>query len=107
MITLQELQIYLIMSLYSLALTRWIGFPSLSRSYDLTRHEDTIHNSRKQKVRCHLCTEKETFSSNDALTQNTLVVHPDVDFPGKLRRGRKREGADVVRQKIEGGRGGR
>ncbi|KAN0070976.1 hypothetical protein V8E54_011141 [Elaphomyces granulatus] len=25
-----------------------------SRPYDLTRHEDTIHNARKQKVRCHL-----------------------------------------------------
>lgn len=29
-----------------------------SRPYDLTRHEDTIHNGRKQKVRCHLCTEE-------------------------------------------------
>src|SRR5690606_29469860 len=27
-----------------------------SRPYDLTRHEDTIHNARKQKVRCDLCT---------------------------------------------------
>ncbi len=78
-----------------------------SRSYDLTRHEDTIHNSRKQKVRCHLCTEEKTFSRNDALTRHMRVVHPDVDFPGKSRRGRNSEGADVVRQKIEGGRGGR
>jgi len=29
-----------------------------SRPYDLTRHEDTIHNARKQKVHCPLCTEK-------------------------------------------------
>ena len=78
-----------------------------SRSYDLTRHEDTIHNNRKQKVRCHLCTEEKTFSRNDALTRHMRVVHPDVDFPGKSRRGRNSEGADVVRQKIEGGRGGR
>lgn len=78
-----------------------------SRSYDLTRHEDTIHNNRKQKVRCHLCTEEKTFSRNDALTRHMRVVHPDVDFPGKTRRGRNNEGVDVVRQRIEGGRGGR
>jgi hypothetical protein len=57
-----------------------------SRPYDLTRHEDTIHNSRKQKVRCHLCTEEKTFSRNDALTRHMRVVHPDVDWPGKTRR---------------------
>ncbi len=78
-----------------------------SRSYDLTRHEDTIHSNRKQKVRCHLCTEEKTFSRNDALTRHMRVVHPDVDFPGKTRRGRNNEGVDVVRQRIEGGRGGR
>lgn len=77
-----------------------------SRSYDLTRHQDTIHNNRKQKVRCHLCTEEKTFSRSDALTRHMRVVHPDVDFPGKSRRGRN-EGVDVVRQKIETGRGGR
>lgn len=79
---------------------------NFSRSYDLTRHEDTIHNGRKQKVRCHLCTEEKTFSRNDALTRHMRVVHPDVDFPGKSRRGRN-EGVDVVRQRIETGRGGR
>ena len=57
-----------------------------SRPYDLTRHEDTIHNARKQKVRCHLCTEEKTFSRNDALTRHMRVVHPEVDFPGKNRR---------------------
>ena len=57
-----------------------------SRPYDLTRHEDTIHNSRKMKVRCHLCTEEKTFSRNDALTRHMRVVHPDVDWPGKTRR---------------------
>ncbi|MDI1487454.1 MAG: hypothetical protein OHK93_006724 [Ramalina farinacea] len=56
-----------------------------SRSYDLTRHEDTIHNNRKHKVRCHLCTEEKTFSRNDALTRHMRVVHPDVDFPGRNR----------------------
>ncbi|KAG8528210.1 uncharacterized protein KY384_007127 [Bacidia gigantensis] len=59
-----------------------------SRSYDLTRHEDTIHNNRKQKVRCHLCTEEKTFSRNDALTRHMRVVHPDVDFPSRNRRQR-------------------
>ena len=57
-----------------------------SRSYDLTRHEDTIHNNRKTKVRCQLCTEEKTFSRNDALTRHMKVVHPDVDFPGRNRR---------------------
>lgn len=57
-----------------------------SRPYDLTRHEDTIHNARKQKVRCHLCTEEKTFSRNDALTRHMRVVHPDVDWVGKQRR---------------------
>ena len=57
-----------------------------SRPYDLTRHEDTIHNARKQKVRCQYCTEEKTFSRNDALTRHMRVVHPEVDFPGKTRR---------------------
>ena len=62
-----------------------------SRPYDLTRHEDTIHNARKQKVRCHLCTEEKTFSRNDALTRHMRVVHPDVNWPGKTRRGKGRD----------------
>lgn len=54
-----------------------------SRPYDLTRHEDTIHNNAKKKVRCHLCTEEKTFSRSDALTRHMRVVHPEVDFPIK------------------------
>jgi hypothetical protein len=57
-----------------------------SRPYDLTRHEDTIHNARKQKVRCNLCTEEKTFSRADALTRHYRVCHPDVELPGKYRR---------------------
>ena len=57
-----------------------------SRPYDLTRHEDTIHNARKQKVRCNLCNEEKTFSRADALTRHYRVCHPDVEFPGKQRR---------------------
>lgn len=48
-----------------------------SRPYDLTRHEDTIHNGRKQKVSCPLCREQKTFSRNDALTRHMRVVHPE------------------------------
>ncbi|KAF2227425.1 hypothetical protein BDZ85DRAFT_3227 [Elsinoe ampelina] len=58
-----------------------------SRPYDLTRHEDTIHNKGKQKVRCQYCQEEKTFSRNDALTRHMRVVHPDIDFQGK--RGRR------------------
>jgi len=59
-----------------------------SRPYDLTRHEDTIHNARKQKVRCHLCTEEKTFSRNDALTRHFRVCHPEhVDLAKNRRRG--------------------
>jgi len=54
-----------------------------SRPYDLTRHEDTIHNRGKQKVRCEYCREEKTFSRNDALTRHMRVVHPEVDFQGK------------------------
>ncbi|MCJ1448967.1 MAG: hypothetical protein MMC23_009486 [Stictis urceolatum] len=57
-----------------------------SRPYDLTRHEDTIHNVKKQKVKCQFCTEDKTFSRNDALTRHMRVVHPEVDFPGKTKR---------------------
>jgi protein RPN4 len=62
-----------------------------SRPYDLTRHEDTIHNARKQKVRCHLCTEEKTFSRNDALTRHFRVCHPD--HP-ELHKTRRRGGRD-------------
>jgi hypothetical protein len=59
---------------------------NFSRPYDLTRHEDTIHNNKKLKLRCALCTEEKLFSRNDALTRHLRVVHPEVDFPGKHRR---------------------
>lgn len=62
-----------------------------SRPYDLTRHEDTIHNARKQKVRCHLCTEEKTFSRNDALTRHFRVCHPE---HLELTKSRRRGGRD-------------
>ncbi|GAM89832.1 hypothetical protein ANO11243_078710 [Dothideomycetidae sp. 11243] len=58
-----------------------------SRPYDLTRHEDTIHNRKKDKVRCEYCREERTFSRNDALTRHMRVVHPEIDHLGK--RGRR------------------
>lgn len=60
-----------------------------SRPYDLTRHEDTIHNNRKMKVRCPMCREEKTFSRNDALTRHMRVVHPEVETFGK--RGKRGE----------------
>ena len=57
-----------------------------SRPYDLTRHEDTIHSARKHKARCDLCSEEKTFSRNDALTRHMRVVHPDVNWSGKVRK---------------------
>ncbi|KAK4139188.1 uncharacterized protein C8A04DRAFT_40915 [Dichotomopilus funicola] len=56
-----------------------------SRPYDLTRHENTIHNVRK--VRCNLCTDDKTLSRADALTRHCRVYHPDVELPGKQRSG--------------------
>ncbi|KAJ2984365.1 hypothetical protein NQ176_g32 [Zarea fungicola] len=57
-----------------------------SRPYDLTRHEDTIHNERKHKVQCDLCTIEKTFSRADALTRHYRVCHPEAELPGKHRR---------------------
>lgn len=60
-----------------------------SRPYDLTRHEDTIHNTRKIKTRCPLCKEEKTFSRNDALNRHLKVVHPQYIAPTKSRRGQQ------------------
>jgi type II secretory pathway pseudopilin PulG len=46
-----------------------------SRPYDLTRHEDTIHNTDRQKVRCEICNDEKTFSRQDALTRHKKVKH--------------------------------
>ncbi|CAI6319690.1 unnamed protein product [Periconia digitata] len=52
-----------------------------SRPYDLTRHEDTIHNARRQKLRCDLCAEERIFSRRDALARHMRVVHPEASSP--------------------------
>ncbi|KAI0998905.1 hypothetical protein K3495_g9291 [Podosphaera aphanis] len=60
-----------------------------SRPYDLTRHEHSVHNTKKKKVRCPLCKEPKSFSRNDALTRHMRIVHPDAPIEKVLRR-RKR-----------------
>ncbi|KAF3928515.1 hypothetical protein ABW21_db0200782 [Orbilia brochopaga] len=44
-----------------------------SRPYDLTRHEDTIHNTAKAKVRCEICDDDKFFSRSDALVRHRRV----------------------------------
>lgn len=46
-----------------------------SRPYDLTRHEDTIHNTHREKVRCEICNDEKTFSRQDALTRHKKVIY--------------------------------
>jgi uncharacterized Zn-finger protein len=50
-----------------------------SRPYNLTRHEDTIHNDRKQKCSCVYCGDQ--LSRLDGLTRHIRVAHPDINVP--------------------------
>jgi hypothetical protein len=59
-----------------------------SRRSDLTRHEDSVHNVHKQKLRCHLCTKEKEFSRNDSLTRHIRLKHKDTNWPGTTRRKR-------------------
>jgi len=54
-----------------------------SRTYDLTRHEDTIHNTARQKVRCEICNDGKTFSRFDALARHKKVCF--ITSPDTLR----------------------
>lgn len=66
------------------------GRPCLTlfrRRYELTRHQDTVHNIGKMRVRCNLCAEKRTFSRPDALIRHYRVFHPGVEAPNKRQRG--------------------
>jgi hypothetical protein len=54
-----------------------------SRPYDLTRHEDTIHNTHREKVRCEICNDEKTFSRQDALTRHKKVIHSLFDSEPK------------------------
>jgi hypothetical protein len=55
---------------------------SFERLYDLVRHEDLIHKTRKRKVRCTVCAEEKTFSRADALTRHMRVMHPEINWKG-------------------------
>lgn len=49
-----------------------------SRPYDLVRHQDTIHRSKKQDYKCDVCQEQgqeKIFSRNDALVRHMRHVH--------------------------------
>jgi len=62
-----------------------------SRPYDLTRHEDTIHNASKKKLRCRICPEEKLFSRRDALNRHFKVCHEelyDTEFPRRRRANR-------------------
>ncbi|KAM5438222.1 regulatory particle non-ATPase [Microsporum canis] len=52
-----------------------------SRPYDLTRHENTIHNTNKRKIHCHRCGGTKTFSRNDALIRHMRTAHPETNYP--------------------------
>jgi hypothetical protein len=49
-----------------------------SRSYDLTRHDDTIHNNFEMRFLCPHCCERKYFSQKDALIRHMRVVHPEM-----------------------------
>lgn len=66
----KALQYYLLESKLSSSCNPTLSLTNISQPYDLTRHEDTIHNARKQKVRCQYCTEDKSFSRSDALTRH-------------------------------------
>ena len=55
---------------------------TFSQLFDLTMHEDIVHNHR---VRCPYCAEEKIFSRNDALIRHIRVVHPELDYEGKDR----------------------
>lgn len=57
-----------------------------SRPYDLTRHEDIIHNGRKPMWRCNVCLEDKPFSRENALTRHFRVCHPDLPRPRRADR---------------------
>lgn len=68
-----------------------------SRPYDLTRHEDTVHNAHKAKLRCHVCMAEQTYTRRDALTRHMRVAHPQVPWAGKRRQKDKKTMAGLDR----------
>ena len=47
---------------------------SFSRLYDFNRHQQTIHNTNREKVSCEHCAERKTFCRPDALTRHKRVM---------------------------------
>ena len=50
---------------------------SFYNPYNLTGHENTIHNNRQERFRCPLCSEVKHFAESEALTQHIRAVHPE------------------------------
>lgn len=50
-----------------------------SRKYDLTRHENYIHDNHKTRYSCPHCREGNSFTRRDALDLHLLLVHPKPD----------------------------
>lgn len=57
-----------------------------SRPYDLTRHGDTVHNARNQKIQCDACLDEKLFARVDGLSRHYRVCHPTLEFKGKHRK---------------------
>ncbi|KAK0627183.1 hypothetical protein B0T14DRAFT_413057, partial [Immersiella caudata] len=52
---------------------------TFSRPYDLTRHEDTVHNSDKNKRYCTYCIPEKKLAGRTHLTRHHRVCHPDIE----------------------------
>jgi hypothetical protein len=48
---------------------------TFSRPYDLTRHEENVHNPKRQRFSCTLCTKAKSLSRSDALVRHMRMVH--------------------------------
>ncbi len=48
---------------------------AFSRSYDLVRHQETIHAKKRIVLRCEHCSDLKTFSRQDALVRHRRVKH--------------------------------
>ncbi|EEB05298.1 transcription factor Rsv2 [Schizosaccharomyces japonicus yFS275] len=46
-----------------------------SRTYDLVRHQDTVHAKNKAAFKCSICGDQRVFSRHDALVRHMRVKH--------------------------------
>ena len=58
---------------------------TFTRIYDLSRHDATVHNPKKEVFKCWNCTKVPDFSRRDGLMRHTRVVHPDVKVEAKAK----------------------